>query len=76
MNSFNPSSHRSTKPPADSTKPPTTTKIVVVEVSATFPRIGRIACGLLMGHIVAHAMHGILEGEGDAGDQTPGEGDC
>jgi hypothetical protein len=33
----------------------TSQKIVfVVEVSAIFPRIGRIASGLVMGHIVAH----------------------
>src|SRR5450631_1354286 len=35
----------------------------------------RIACGLLLGHIVSHALYGNLEGAGLAADQTPGEGD-
>jgi hypothetical protein len=40
-----------------------------VEVSARNPRQGRIACGLVMGHIVAHdELYGILEGTRLAGD--------
>ena len=35
----------------------------------------RIACGLLLGHIVSHALYGNLEGAGLAADQTPGEDD-
>src|SRR5258708_38550247 len=54
----------------------TSQKIVAVEVSAIFPRIGRIASGLVMGHIVAHGLHGIFEGKSLAGDQTPSKGHC
>jgi hypothetical protein len=49
-------------------------KIVAVEVSAIFPRIGRIACSLLMGHIGSHELHGNLEGASLVGGQTPSEG--
>jgi hypothetical protein len=35
----------------------------------------RIACGLLLRHIVPHALYGNIEGACLTGDQAPGEGD-
>ena len=43
-------------------------------VFACFGGRCRIACGLLLGHIVSHGLYGNIEGARFTGDQTPGEG--
>jgi hypothetical protein len=51
----------------------TTTPTSVCGVFAHIGMKRRIACGLLLGHIVAYALHGVLESKSLTGDETPGE---